>query len=175
MMNSNASDRRPSTYLTFDLDSELFAVEVRSVREVLDSSTVTKVPRMPDYVRGVINLRGSVVPVVDLRLKFGMEVVEDSVDTCIIVMDVAFEGESMVVGGLADSVKEVFDIEPGQIEPPPRIGTSLNTDFIRGIGKHNDQFVIILDIDKVLSADELVLLDEVEGTVPDSGKVVSNG
>jgi purine-binding chemotaxis protein CheW len=164
MMNSNASDRRPSTYLTFDLDSELFAVEVRSVREVLDSSTVTKVPRMPDYVRGVINLRGSVVPVVDLRLKFGMEVVEDSVDTCIIVMDVAFEGESMVVGGLADSVKEVFDIEPGQIEPPPRIGTSLNTDFIRGIGKHNDQFVIILDIDKVLSADELVLLDEVEGT-----------
>jgi purine-binding chemotaxis protein CheW len=148
-----------STYLTFELGSELFAVEVRSVREVLDSSTVTRMPRMPDYVRGVINLRGSVVPVVDLRLKFGMEAVEDSVDTCIIVMEISLDGESTVIGGLADSVKEVFDLDPGQIEPPPRIGTHLNTDFIRGMGKHEDRFVIILDIDKVFSGEELVLLD----------------
>ena len=159
-----------ATYLTFDLGSELFAVDVRSVREVLDSSTVTRVPRMPDYVRGVINLRGSVVPVIDLRLKFGMEVVEDSVDTCIIVMEINLEGESTVVGGLADSVKEVFDLDPGQIEPPPRIGTNLDTDFIRGMGKHQDRFVIILDIDKVLSADELVLLDGVDGRLPEAGQ-----
>ena len=159
-----------ATYLTFDLGSELFAVDVRSVREVLDSNTVTRVPRMPDYVRGVINLRGGVVPVIDLRLKFGMEVVEDSVDTCIIVMEITLDGESTVVGGLADSVKEVFDIDPDQIEPPPRIGTNLDTDFIRGMGKHQDRFVIILDIDKVLSADELVLLDGVDGRLPEAGQ-----
>ncbi len=164
-----------ATYLTFDLGSELFAVDVRSVREVLDSNTVTRVPRMPDYVRGVINLRGGVVPVIDLRLKFGMEVVEDSVDTCIIVMEITLDGESTVVGGLADSVKEVFDIDPDQIEPPPRIGTNLDTDFIRGMGKHQDRFVIILDIDKVLSADELVLLDGVDGMTQEAGQLVQNG
>ena len=164
-----------ATYLTFDLGSELFAVDVRSVREVLDSNTVTRVPRMPDYVRGVINLRGSVVPVIDLRLKFGMEVARDSVDTCIIVMEITLDGESTVVGGLADSVKEVFDLDPDQIEPPPRIGTNLDTDFIRGLGKHQDRFVIILDIDKVLSADELVILDGVDGMAQEAGQPVRNG
>jgi purine-binding chemotaxis protein CheW len=114
---------------------------------------------------GVINLRGSVVPVIDMRRKFGMEKVEQTVDTCIIVLEVDVEGESIVVGALADSVSEVLDIKPDQIEPPPRLGTKLNTDFIQGMGNCNDEFVIILDIDKVFSVDELQLVREVNAAM----------
>jgi purine-binding chemotaxis protein CheW len=145
-------------YLTFQLDDEVFAVEISKVREVLDFSDVTKVPQTPEFMRGVINLRGSVVPVVDMRLKFGMDGVEATVNTCIIIVEVVMDGEASVLGSLVDSVQEVLDIESSQIEPPPRIGTKLNTEFIRGMGKHNEEFVIILDIDKVFSADEISLL-----------------
>jgi purine-binding chemotaxis protein CheW len=147
-----------ATYLTFTLGEEVFAVDVQEVREVLDFTSITKVPRTPDFMRGVINLRGSVVPVIDMRLKFGMEGTEETVDTCVIVMEVNLDGETAVIGALADSVKEVFDLDPEQIEPPPRIGTSLNTEFIHGMGKHNDLFIIILDINRVFSADELTLV-----------------
>ena len=150
--------RKTATYLTFTLGEEVFAVDVQKVREVLDFSSITKVPRTPDFMRGVINLRGSVVPVIDMRLKFGMEGTEESVDTCVIVMEVSLDDETTIIGALADSVKEVFDLDPEQIEPPPRIGTSLNTEFIHGMGKHNEQFIIILDIDRVFSADELTLV-----------------
>ena len=150
--------REAATYLTFTLGEELFAVNVQNVREVLDFTAITKVPRTPDFMRGVINLRGSVVPVIDMRLKFGMSGTEATVDTCVIVMEIALDGETNVIGALADSVREVFDIGPEQIEPPPRVGTSLNTDFIRGMGKSEDQFIIILDIDRVFSAGELALV-----------------
>jgi len=142
-------------YLTFELDQETFALDVAKVREILDSPTVTRVPQTPDYMRGVINLRGSVVPVIDLRLKFGMAETGQTVNTCIIVVEIALEGEIVILGALADSVQEVIDLEPEQIEPAPRIGTKLNTAFIKGMGKHNEQFIMILDIDKVFSADEL--------------------
>lgn len=150
-------------YLTFKLEDELFALDIGKVREVLDFTTITKVPQTPDYMRGVINLRGSVVPVVDLRLKFGMVMAEQTVNTCVIIVEVELEGERVVMGAMADAVQEVLDLEPDQIEPPPRIGTKLNTDFIKGMGKHNDQFIIILDIDKVFTASELELVQEVEG------------
>jgi purine-binding chemotaxis protein CheW len=150
--------RKNATYLTFTLGEEVFAVDVQKVREVLDFTSITKVPRTPDFMRGVINLRGSVVPVIDMRLKFGMEGTEEAVDTCVIVMEVSLDDETTVIGALADSVKEVFDLDPEQIEPPPRIGTSLNTEFIHGMGKHNEQFIIILDINRVFSADELILV-----------------
>jgi purine-binding chemotaxis protein CheW len=142
-------------YLTFELDKETFALDVAKVREILDSPTITKVPQTPEYMRGVINLRGSVVPVIDLRLKFNMAETEQTVNTCIIVVEIAVEGEQIILGALADSVQEVIDLEPEQIEPAPRIGTKLNTDFIKGMGKHNEQFIMILDIDKVFSAGEL--------------------
>ncbi len=150
--------RETATYLTFTLGEEVFAVDVQKVREVLDFTSITKVPRTPDFMRGVINLRGSVVPVIDMRLKFGMEGTGETVDTCVIVMEVSLEDETTVIGAMADSVKEVFDLDPEQIEPPPRIGTSLNTEFIHGMGKHNEQFIIILDINRVFSADELTLV-----------------
>ena len=142
-------------FLTFKLEDELFALNIDKVREVLDFTSITKVPQTPDYMRGVINLRGSVVPVVDLRLKFGKTMAEQTVNTCVIIVEVEMDGEKVVMGAMADAVQEVLDLEPGQIEPPPRVGTKLNLDFIRGMGKHADQFLIILDIDKVFTADEL--------------------
>ncbi len=150
-------------YLTFKLEDELFALDIGKVREVLDFTTITKVPQTPDYMRGVINLRGSVVPVVDLRLKFGMVMAEQTVNTCVIIVEVELEGEKVVMGAMADAVQEVLDLEPDQIEPPPRIGTKLNTEFIKGMGKHNEQFIIILDIDKVFTQGELDLVQEMEG------------
>lgn len=145
-------------YLTFTLAEDIFAIDVTMAREILDVCDVTRVPQTPDYMLGVINLRGSVVPVIDMRLKFGMEHVERTRDTCIVVVEVDVDGESVVVGALADSVREVLDLEPSQIEPPPRIGTRLNTEFIKGMGNLDDRFVIILDINRVFSAEELALV-----------------
>ncbi len=106
-------------YLTFKLDEEIFALDIGKVREVLDFTTVTKVPQTPDFMRGVINLRGSVVPVVDMRLKFGMSETERTVNTCIIIVEVSLDNETTVLGALSDSVQEVIELEPGQIEPAP--------------------------------------------------------
>ncbi len=145
-------------YLTCKLGEEVFAFDIAKVREVLDYPAITKVPRTPEFMPGVINLRGSVVPVVDLRLKFGMTKTEKTVNTCVIIIETTVDGETTVLGALADSVQEVIDLEPGFIEPAPQIGTRLRTEFIKGMGKQNDRFIIILDVDKVFSADELSLV-----------------
>lgn len=142
-------------YLAFRLDSELFAVGVDKIREIIDFTTVTKVPRTPDSMRGVINLRGSVVPVIDMRAKFGVIQGPDTVDTCIVVLEVSMDDETTIIGALVDSVKEVFEMEADQIEPPPKIGTKLKTDFILGMGQRDSDFIIILDVDKVFSSEEL--------------------
>ncbi len=148
-------------YLTFRLGEEVFALDVVQVREVLDLTPITKVPGTPPFMRGVINVRGSVVPVMDMRRKFGLSGTENTQDTRIIVMELALGGEINVIGTLADAVEEVLDLEPGQIEPPPRIGMRWRTEFIRGIGKRDDLFIIILDIDRVFSTDELALVEAV--------------
>ena len=145
-------------YLTFKLSEEVFAMDVAKVREVLDFTTITKIPRTPDFMSGVINLRGNVVPVVDLRLCFDMSKTEKTVNTCIVVVEVDLEGESTIIGALADSVEEVIDLEPDQIQPAPSIGTQIRTDFIHGMGKRDAQFIMILDIDKVFTAEDLSLL-----------------
>ncbi len=145
-------------YLTFKLDEEVFALDITKVREVLDFTTVTKVPRTPEFMRGVINLRGSVVPVVDLRLKFGMTKTEKTVNTCVIIVEVTVDNETTVLGALADSVQEVMDLEPDHIEPAPKIGTRLNTEFIKGMGKRDANFIIILDVDKIFSINELAMV-----------------
>ena len=150
-------------YLTFKLAEEIFAVDVAKVREILEFTSITKVPQTPDFMRGVINLRGSVVPVMDMRLKFGMPVTEKTVNTCIIVVEVNHEGETIIIGALADSVQEVFELEPEQIEPAPRIGTKLNTDFILGMGKHDGAFIMILDIDRTFTSEEIATAGGVTG------------
>jgi purine-binding chemotaxis protein CheW len=142
-------------YLTFNLGDESFALDVSNVREILEFTTVTKVPQTPEFMRGVINLRGSVVPVMDMRVKFNLAVTEKTVHTCIIVVEVTLGEETTVLGALVDSVQEVFELEPGQIEPAPKIGTGLKTEFIKGMGKRDDRFIIILDIDKLFSEEEL--------------------
>ena len=144
-----------SQYLTFKLEDEVFALDIAKVREVLDFTLIAKVPQTPDFMLGVINLRGTVVPVVDMRLKFGMTRTETTVNTCIIIVEIEIDGENTVLGALVDSVQEVMDLDPDQIEPAPRIGTRLNTKFIKGMGKRDNHFIIILDIDKIFSADEL--------------------
>ncbi len=149
-------------YLTFTLDDEVFGLAIDKVREVLDFTTVTRVPQTPPYMRGVINLRGSVVPVIDLNLKFGMNKTEKTVNTCIIIAEIEMDGEVTVLGALADSVQEVVEMEPEQIEPAPKIGTKLNTAFIKGMGKKDDVFIILLDIDKVFSLEELAVVQKVE-------------
>jgi purine-binding chemotaxis protein CheW len=150
-----AEELQTTQYLTFTLADEVFAVDVARVREILEMPGITKVPQVPDFMRGVINLRGCVVPVIDLRLKFGMEETAQTVNTCIIVVEVAMDGENVVLGALADSVQEVIEMEPSQIEAAPHIGTHLKTEFLKGMGKHNEHFVMILDIDKVFSDAEL--------------------
>jgi purine-binding chemotaxis protein CheW len=142
-------------YLTFKLSDEVFALDVAKVREILEITNITKVPQTPDFMRGVINLRGSVVPVIDMRLKFGMGATEQTVNTCIIVVEINMDGDTTILGALADSVQEVVEMEPENIEAAPHIGTKLNTDFIKGMGKVDSRFVMILDIDKVFSSDEL--------------------
>ena len=145
-------------YLTFRLGSESFGIDVAKVREILDLTTITAIPRTPNFMSGVINLRGSVVPVVDLRLCFGMAKTESTRNTCIVVVEVVLDNEATVIGALADSVEEVIDLEPDQIQPAPRIGTQIRADFIRGMGKRDTQFIMILDIDRVFSVDDLAAL-----------------
>ncbi len=162
---SVAEMTQTTQYLTFKLGDEVFALDITKVREVLDFTTVTKVPRTPEFMRGVINLRGSVVPVVDLRLKFGMSKTENGVNTCIIITEVTVDNDTTILGALSDSVQEVLDLEPGNIAPAPKIGTKLKTEFIKGMGKRDDRFIIILDIDKVFSTDELATLQADQPTV----------
>ena len=153
-------------YITFKLGDELFAINVSQVREVLDLTLITKVPTAPAYLRGVVNVRGSAIPVVDLRLKFGLPRVPDSVQTRIVVLELELDGETVVVGGLADSVHEVIELEPGQINEPPRLGMRWKTELIQGMGKRGDQFIIILDITRVFSLEDAALLATAAGPIP---------
>ena len=156
--------KETAQYITFKLGDELFAINVSQVREVLDLSLITKVPTAPDYMRGVVNVRGSAIPVVDLRLKFGLPKAAETVQTRIVVLELELDGETIVLGGLADSVHEVIELEPGQIDEPPRIGLRWKTELIQGMGKRGDQFIIILDIARVFSLEDAAVL----ATVPDS-------
>lgn len=147
-------------YLTFTLGDEVFALEISKVREVVDYTTITRVPRMPAYLCGVINLRGNVVSVIDLRLKLGMCATIKTENTCIVITEISMEENLLQMGVIADSVQEVIFFDSDHIEPPPKVGIKLNPEFIRAIGKRNDSFVIILNIDKVLSKHESATISE---------------
>ena len=141
-------------YLTILLDNEFLALEVAQVREVQDMCPITRVPNTLKYMRGVINLRGSVIPVIDLRLKFGLSATKETIDSRIVVIEINLDESETVVGMLSDSVHDVIDIADDQIDTSPLMGDQWRTDFIRGIGKHNDQFILMLDINRVFSATE---------------------
>lgn len=147
-------------FLTFLLDKEVFAMDIRTVREIIQYGPMTTVPLMPAFVRGVINLRGAVVPVIDLHARFGHPVTQVGKKTCIVIFDALREGERVELGLLVDAVSEVIDIPSAQIEPPPSFGASVRRDFIRGMGKLPERFVIILDPDKAFDVDEMAQLCE---------------
>ena len=157
---SNEINNQTTSYLSFKLDEEVFAINVSKVLEIQEIRQITKVPRTPVYMRGVLNLRGNVLPVVDTRIKFGMPPVQDTVNTCILVLNIDMDNEVLVVGALVDAVQEVIEILPNQISAPPSIGNKYKSEFIKGMGKINDKFIMILDIDKVFSSDELVVVKE---------------
>lgn len=146
-------------YLTFHLANEVFAVGILVIKEIIQYGQLTTVPLMPSYIRGVINLRGAVVPVIDLYARFGRGTATVGKRTCIVIIEVKHEDESLDIGIMVDAVSAVIDISAQQIEPPPTFGSSVRTDFIHGMGKVNDQFVIILDVAKTFSLGELAALE----------------
>ncbi|MBX7257218.1 MAG: chemotaxis protein CheW [Candidatus Hydrogenedentes bacterium] len=152
---ANNSEDLAGKYLTFILGAEVYGLRILTVQEIIGIMKVTHVPRTPDFVRGVINLRGKVIPVVDLRVQFGMKSCEDSNTTCVIVVQVLWGDEGSTVGLIVDEVSEVIDIRPNQIEPAPSLTASDGTAFILGMGKVGDKVVMLLDTNRVLSRREL--------------------
>ena len=144
-----------TSYLTFKLGEEEFAAHVSRVLSIMEMTKITQVPKTPDYMKGVINLRGQVLPVIDTRIKFGMTPTEFTSNTCIVVMEVEVNEETVQVGAIVDSVQQVVEIEPDQIQPPPSIGSKFKSEFIYGMAKPEDHFIMLLDMDKVFSAEEI--------------------
>ncbi|HHI02249.1 MAG TPA: chemotaxis protein CheW [candidate division Zixibacteria bacterium] len=172
--NSPSIGERAGKYLTFRLAAEEYGLEILKVREIIGLMNVTQVPRTPEYIRGVINLRGKVIPVMDLRNKFGMGVTEDTEETCIIVVDVNLEGESVLMGTVVDAVSEVLDIKEDEIEDAPAFGTNVDTKFILGIGKIKNEVKILLDIDEVLTAHDLTALQDIGNKNTKQAVVIEN-
>jgi len=153
-----------NSYLSFKLGDEIFAANVGKVLNILEMTKITKVPQAPSYMQGVINLRGTVLPVVDTRIKFGLSPTEFTPSTCILVLDIEVESELLHVGGLVDSVQEVLEIEPHQILPPPNIGNRYKSQFITGMYKlTNEDFIMLLDMDKIFNVEDLALMSEHAG------------
>jgi purine-binding chemotaxis protein CheW len=144
-----------NSYLSFKLGEEEFAAHVGKVLNILEMTRITEVPRAPEYMKGVINLRGTVLPVIDTRIKFGMTPTEYTTNTCIIVLDIEMEGETIQVGALVDAVQAVLEIDKGAIMPPPSIGSKYKSEFIDGVANIDEKFIMILNMDSVFSADEL--------------------
>ena len=142
-------------YLTFMLGKETFAVSILRIKEISECGQLTTVPMMPEFIRGVINLRGAVVPVMDLMARFGQDSSALSKRSCVVILEIELEGETQDVGILVDAVNEVLEIAGSEVEPPPRFGTNIRADFISGMGKVDGRFVVILDVDRALSSAEL--------------------
>ena len=162
-MNEFNTISKAMPYLTFGLGEEKYAVEITNVREVLKYTKVTKIPKTPDYMCGVINLRGGVVSVVDLNMKFGMPKTADIENANIIILELTMKNNEMILlGALVDSVQEVLELEHNQIENTPRLGMSVNLEFIKGIGKKGEEFLIILDMNKIFSVADLTIVKDLK-------------
>ena len=162
------ANESPSQYLTFVLGGEMFAVGILNVKEIIEYGQLTEIPMMPAFIRGVINLRGRVVPVIDLSARFGGRVAEVSRRTCIVIVEVIDEETQHDIGIMVDAVSEVLDIPGNEIEPPPTFGAKIRAEFIFGMGKVSGKFVIILNISKVLSIEEIAQITSTDGAVSES-------
>lgn len=159
-----AAEQDQQQYLTFMLSGETYAMGILAIKEIIEYGNLTEVPRMPQFIRGVINLRGSVVPVIDLSSRFGKQATSVTRRTCIVIIEVATGNETQDVGVMVDAVNAVLEIPPQEIEPPPTFGANIRADFISGMGKVNGKFVIILNIQHVLSVDEMGALANAANT-----------
>lgn len=146
--------KESKSYLSFRLGTEQFGIEVVKIIEILEVPRITKVPHAPSYMKGVVNLRGGVLPVIDTRVKFGMSAIEQTIETCIIVLNIELQEERLTVGAMVDAVSEVFELESADIQPSPAIGSKYRPEFIMGMMRFKDQFLMLLNIDKVFSAGE---------------------
>lgn len=147
-----------NSYLSFKLGDDEFAAHVGKVLNILELVKITPVPKSPEYMKGVINLRGAVLPIIDTRMKFGMSPTQFTQNTCIVVMEIIMEKDTIHLGALVDSVLSVVEIEDDQIQPPPSLGSKYKSEFILGVAKVEEKFIMILDMDKVFSSDELILV-----------------
>ena len=159
-----------SQFLTFELKGDVYGLGILHIKEILQFSSVTRVPMVPDFVRGVINLRGNVVPVIDLNVRFGAGRSEVGKRTCIVILEIRAGDDRMDVGIMVDAVNEVLDIAPNDIEPPPPFGANIRTDYISGMGQVGENFIVLLNPDSVLSLSELTLL---EGLTEDASPELS--
>ena len=162
MIGTSHDESKSSQYLTFALRNEDFAIDLAKVREVLDVTGLTRIPKMPAFISGVINLRGNVVPVMDLGYRLGMPPVEFAKNTCVMIVETEIDGATVAMGTVADSVQMVVDLQADEIEAVPRMGANINTDFITGMGRQGDKFLILLNIDKVLSGEEKKALADID-------------
>lgn len=154
-MKTNSVTKEACQYLTFQLGKETFAFDVLKTNEVLEVSEITPIPGSSESMIGVINLRGKVVPVIDLRKKLKLQENEHTVDTCIIIIETVFNEELVILGVLVDAAKQVIMLDNSQLEPPPKVGMCINTEYITAIGKRDNNFIILLNSDKILSENEL--------------------
>jgi purine-binding chemotaxis protein CheW len=145
-----------NSYLSFRIGTEIFAANVKNVLNILEMTKITSVPKAPAYMKGVINLRGSVLPIVDSRLKFNLEESSFTSNTCIIVLELHTGSDPIIIGTIVDAVKEVLEIDDNNILPPPSIGTSYKTNFLKGMHKSDEGFIMILDAEKVFASDEII-------------------
>ncbi|WP_435751896.1 chemotaxis protein CheW [Thauera sp. AutoDN2] len=153
-----SADASPQQYLTFSLGGEVFALGILNVKEIIEFGNITEIPMMPAFIRGVINLRGAVVPVIDLSARFGGPASTVSRRTCIVIVELGEGEERQDLGVIVDAVNEVLEIPRSEIEPPPTFGAKIRADFIQGMGKVEGHFVIILNVDRVLSPQEITML-----------------
>lgn len=158
------TEAAPAQYLTFSLGGEMFAVGILNVKEIIEYGHLTEIPMMPPFIRGVINLRGAVVPVIDLSARFGSKPTEVARRTCIIILEVVDQDVRSDIGIMVDAVSEVLEIPNADIEPPPSFGAKIRADFISGMGKVNGKFVIILNIANILSIEEISAITTIGGT-----------
>lgn len=158
------------SFLSFHLAKEHFAIPVMKIMEILEVPKITKVPQSPSFLVGVINLRGAVLPVIDTRIKFGMSAIEYTINTCILVLSVMVNEETLTVGALVDSVSEVFELDETKIKPSPTIATKYRADYIQGMIQEDDQFMMVLNIDKVFSSMDIDAITETKDSASEIGE-----
>jgi purine-binding chemotaxis protein CheW len=168
-MEQTTDNTQHPQYLTFLVAGDEYAVGILRVREIIQYPTVTRVPRTPAWVRGAINLRGTVVPVVDLAVKFGLPPSDLGRSACIVLAEVKVDDEPVVMGMIADAVRQVVDLPAASVQPPPRFGTRVKLDYLQGMGRVDERMVLLLDMDRVLSADELVAATATTTVAVDEG------